>query len=406
MPNLAIREICFLAWGSPWPAMGGGSLRALGLLRELSRHFSIRLYVLSPRPLSSDQMIELRRFSAHLTVITMAGSSVPQLLRIAGAMIAHRIPYHAAKTWVSLSMDRAAIKQLRAFTGVVFCSFGHWGVLALNRRFQGLILDQQNADVDFWRVYATQTSRWFEKILSRLNGFLSAISFPRIYSNVGCIVSVCESDRQLTRKLAPEAKIEVIENGIDCEYYYPQMRREIDRPRILFTGTSAPRNVFALRQFCSLIWPSIMSQVPGVELLVAGNFDVKSQASFATTPQLRFTGRVEDIRPYFACSDVFIAPFSETHGSKLKIAEAMAMGMAIVSTPEGIRGFDLVDGESVFIAQNNEIFSSLVVSLLNDSDARCRVGRAAREVAIKTIDWRVLGKRLQTIVSELAGASS
>jgi glycosyltransferase involved in cell wall biosynthesis len=81
-----------------------------------------------------------------------------------------------------------------------------------------------------------------------------------------------------------------------------------------------------------------------------------------------------------------------------KIAEAMAMGMAIVSTPQGMRGFSLVNGESVLIAHNEEQFASHVVALLRDQARRRSLGAAAREVALSTIDWPVLGKRLVGII--------
>ena len=74
------------------------------------------------------------------------------------------------------------------------------------------------------------------------------------------------------------------------------------------------------------------------------------------------------------------------------------MAMAIVSTPAGIRGFSLVDGESVLIAHDNEQFAQHVIGLLQDATYRTRLGTAARRVALTTIDWRVLGARLIKVV--------
>jgi len=114
-----------------------------------------------------------------------------------------------------------------------------------------------------------------------------------------------------------------------------------------------------------------------------------------------YTGRVDDIRPLFNQSDVYIAPFEATHGSKLKIAEAMAMGMPIVTTPSGMRGFPLVDGASVLIARSNEQFAAHVVALLGDVSRRQDLGAAARKLALAAIDWRVLGKRVVQIVESV-----
>jgi glycosyltransferase involved in cell wall biosynthesis len=212
------------------------------------------------------------------------------------------------------------------------------------------------------------------------------------------VVSVCEEDRRLTLDLAPQTQVDVIENGVDCAYFTPCRTERSGPPRILFTGTSAPRNMTALHGFVKNIFPLIRSQMPDVELLVGGNFSPAAQAEFAGVPNIRFTGRVDDMRPIFDQSDVFVAPFEETHGSKLKIAEAMAMAMPIVSTPEGVRGFSLVDGESVLIAQDFQDFARHVILLLGSQERRNKLGFAARNVALATVDWSVLGRKLAAIV--------
>lgn len=389
-----------LTWESPWPALGGGFLRTLGLLKELSKTYPIHLIVLSSKPLLEEQERELAQYAHSITRVPMAGGTLADKLLILARMFIQKMPYHCAL--LALSFDRApdVLRQIRSFPGVVYASYGHWGTLVRGRQAANWILDQQNADVDFWRVYATQATSIWLRIAALINWRLAAMHFPRIYSSVGRVISVCEEDRQLTLDLAPQAKVDVIENGVDCQHYTPHRAPRSGPPRLLFTGTSAPRNVMALRQFTRNVWPLVQQDLPEAELLVAGNFKPEAQVEFRPYRNVHFTGRVEDIRPYFNSSDVFIAPFEETHGSKLKIAEAMAMGMAIVSTPEGARGFALIDGESVLIAHDKEQFAVQVVGLLRDADNRERLGAAARKTALVTIDWQVLGRKLTSIVDQ------
>jgi glycosyltransferase involved in cell wall biosynthesis len=203
--------------------------------------------------------------------------------------------------------------------------------------------------------------------------------------------------------LTPEAQVEVIENGIDCAHYVPRREAHPEPPRLLFTGTSVPRNMTALHGFVRHVLPLIRAELPAVELLVGGNFEVAAQREFAGFTNVHFTGRVEDIRPVFDQSDVFVAPFEETHGSKLKIAEAMAMAIPIVSTPQGIRGFPLVEGQSVLIGRTAIELAEKAIVLLRNSEQRKAMGNAARQVALRTIDWRVLGERLRAIVDDVYG---
>jgi len=399
MTYKGLEKLLFLSWESPWPAHSGGALRTLGLLKELSKTFKVELILLTRKPLSTEQIAFLDSMVCKINRLPLRDVSFCDKLLVAMLMFKLQIPYHCAILELSFRKYPHILKRIRNFEGVVYASYGHWGYLVRNDFAANWILDQHNADVEFWRVYASQVSNHLVRLAALVNYRLCENVFPQIYRAVGRIISVCEKDRQLTLALAPEAQVEVIENGVDCSYYVPNTQKRSGQFRLLFTGTSASRNMIALHQFVYNVFPLIQKELPETKLLVGGDFHVKAQAKFNKYSNIRFTGRVEDIRPIFNASDVYVAPFEETHGSKLKIAEAMAMGMAIVSTPEGIRGFPLVDGKSVLVAHNNEQFASHTVSLLNDPVKRKRIGVEARKIAETFIDWQVLGNRLVRIIN-------
>ena len=394
-------RLMFLAWESPWPARSGGALRTLGLLKELSKAFELELVLLTRHPLSTEQTALFKGLARTVTRIPLRDVVLGDKMRAAILMLRLCCPYHCAVLEVSLRDYVGVRRRIEQFPGVVFTSVGHWAALVRTQQASNWILNQCDADVEFWRVYASQVSNRLVRLAALVNWRLSDRTFRQIYSHVGRIISVCEEDRQLTLSLAPQAQVDVIENGVDCAYYVPDRAIRTGPPRLLFTGTSAARNMTALRQFVRNVFPLLLQEMSDVELLVAGDFSTKAQAEFRGRINIRFTGRVDDIRLFFNQSDVYIAPFEETHGSKLKIAEAMAMGMPTVSTPAGIRGFSLVDGEAVLIAQDNEQFAAHVVALLRDFPRRQRLGAEARKVALATIDWPVLGKRLRAIVESV-----
>ncbi len=373
-------------------------MRTLGLLKELGKVFEVELVVLSRLPLSSEQMSVLKDYSSSIIRVPLRFISFQEKLDVVRQMLRFRLPYHCAIIEASFRISHDVLHRIRSFRGVIYASYGHWGTLAPVQA-SNWVLDQGNADVHFWRVYASQTSNYFIKGAALINWWFANKHFKKIYPRVGRIVSVCEEDRQLTLNLSPQAQVDVIENGVDCSYYVPDRKPRTGPPRILFTGTSAARNMTALRQFARNVFPLIQKELPETELLVGGNFHARAQANFNNYSNIRFTGRVEDMRPLFNRSDVYIAPFEETHGSKLKIAEAMAMGICIVSTPAGARGFPLVDGEAVFIAHSSEQFAAHVTRLLLNSAQRESAGVLSRKVALSSIDWKVLGGRLVNVIS-------
>lgn len=393
------KKVMFLAYESPWPAHSGGALRTMGLLKELGKAFEVELVLLSRLPLSNEQITVLKEYSHSIVRVPLRFGSLKDKIDIAKHMLRYLLPYHCAIIEASFRRAPEILRRIQSCPYVIFTNVGHWGVLVRKNKSHNWILNQCDADVEFWRVYASQSSNYLVKLAALVNWRLSAKHFRHIYSRIGRIISVCEEDRQLTLNLCPQAQVDVIENGVDCSYYVPDRKTRTGPPLILFTGTSASRNMIALHQFVHNVFPLIQKELPETELLVGGDFHAKAQAKFNKYNNIRFTGRVNDMRPLFNQSDVYIAPFEETHGSKLKIAEAMAMGMCIVSTPEGVRGFPLVDGESVFIAHSSKQFAVYVTRLLQDPAQRERTGALARKVALSTIDWKVLGIRLVNIIN-------
>lgn len=391
-------SLLFLAWECPWPAHSGAGLRTMGLLRELSQAFQIELIVLARRPLSELQKQELGRYAQTIRQVPMRDQSRTDRLRALALSATRALPYHSAVLQGSLAYEPEVLHAILRFPGVVFTSLGHWGSLIADRPAPNWVLNQCDADVEFWRAYAALANSYAARQAARANFLLARAYFPRIYRNVSRIIAVCPEDRQHTQALAPATTVDVIENGIDCAFYTSQRAAATGRQRLLFTGTSAARNMRALHSFVRDTLPLIQRRVPAVELLVAGNFRPEAQAEFKGCPTVRFTGRVDDIRPFFDQSDLFIAPFQESHGSKLKVAEAMAMGMAVVATPQGARGLPISPGESAVIAEHGAAFAEQVVGLLGSSEERERLGAAARRVALERLDWPVLGRRLRALV--------
>lgn len=390
--------LMLLMWDKPWPATRGAELRNLGLLKELGKYFAVELVLLEFEPLSSAQFAMLQAHTQSIMRVPVRNRRIPDRLLALLQMLRAGVPYHSAVLDVSFRHHPQILARMRNFPGIVYASFGHWGIFIRNQPAANWIIDQHNADIDFWRIYAQQTKPGLLKAAAWCNWHLANRFFRRVYRRVGGIVSVCEADKQLTQQIAPWLPISVVENGIDCAEYQPERQLRSGPPRLLFTGTSALRNMIALHQFVDDVFPAVCRELPTVELLVGGNFSPQAQAEFKQNPHIRFTGRVDDMRPLFNQSDIYIAPFRESYGSKLKIAEAMAMAIPIVATPEGVRGFPLRDGESVLIAHNPAQFAAHIVDLAHDRVRREHIGAAGREIALHSIDWPVLGRRLHSIV--------
>jgi glycosyltransferase involved in cell wall biosynthesis len=151
------------------------------------------------------------------------------------------------------------------------------------------------------------------------------------------------------------------------------VRRRVPDARVTIVGKNPPPEVLALAQ-----------QEANVE--VAGN--------------------VRDVVPYFRGAHVLAVPLEAGGGTRLKILEAFAAGLPVVSTPVGCEGIDGVHEEHLLVADRPQFADAIVRSLLDPAAAGERAGRA-QQLAEECYDWSAVGRRAVDAVScAVAGMSS
>ena len=117
-------------------------------------------------------------------------------------------------------------------------------------------------------------------------------------------------------------------------------------------------------------------------------------------PAVSVTGYVSDIRPYISNSSVYVVPMRMGSGTKLKVMEAMAMGIPVVSTSLGAEGIDVTVGQHLQIADAPADFAHCVVTLLNDSRERQRLAGNARRLVEEKYDWTTIVPSLEAIYTK------
>lgn len=397
----AASAITFFAFENPLVVNDGYSSRVNGLFRQLAQHYPIHLVALTRKPFTPDEQAQLMQVALQVTRIPRADSSLREKLIVGLRAVARRLPYHAALVEYSLTRYPASIAALPGVNDRVYANALWWTLPLRTQRGTRWILDQHNADVHFWQGYEQHSREPAVRLAARINRSLTADYCQQVYPHTGMIISVCEEDRDLTRAIYAGTPIEVVENGVDCDYFVP-VPKTCDQPTLLFTGTSAERNMQALRYFVREVYPQVLAQIPNLRFLIGGNFSLQAQHELRDVQGIEFTGRVPDMRPVFQQARIFVNPFKQAYGSKLKVSEALAMGMCIVSFAEGVRGIPVVDRESVLLAHDSATMATTLVEALHNPALVEHIARNARTVAETALDWqRVLGPRLRTITARV-----
>ncbi|MBV9302206.1 MAG: glycosyltransferase [Acidobacteriaceae bacterium] len=185
--------------------------------------------------------------------------------------------------------------------------------------------------------------------------------------------------------------------GIDTSRYR-YVTRGRERNTMLFVGSfrHAP-NEEAVKWFVREVLPAVLKSKREAKLIVVGSEAPASLRDLGDHPNVQFTGFVQDIREPLEQYAVFVCPILSGSGMRVKLLEAFASGMPVVSTRIGAEGLAERSGEVSELADEPEAFASAVVRLLDDDEYARALAERARGMVEREKDSRVLGERLAAV---------
>ena len=222
------------------------------------------------------------------------------------------------------------------------------------------------------------------------------------YQTSNLTIVCSDEDRLSGCELAPGGNYSVIGNGVDVDYFNAEIRTPTDplTPQILFTGTfSYAPNQQAVRFFVSEIMPLVRAEIPSAKFVIAGSqaANLHSQLS-AEGFELEFVSDPVDIRPCFRNASLFVVPIQSGGGTRLKILEAMAMEVPIVSTTIGAEGLGVSPGKQLDIADTPDEFARCCVNLLKDPSRQATLSQQATTWVRANYSWDYLCDKAKRLV--------
>jgi glycosyltransferase involved in cell wall biosynthesis len=159
---------------------------------------------------------------------------------------------------------------------------------------------------------------------------------------------VCSDlDAALARGLAPAAaaRIAVVPNAVDVERLPLQPRPQGGPPRLLFVGgLDYPPNLEAATELVEAHLPALRAAFPDLVVRLAGRDPAGASARWRGMPGVEPLGPVADLLPLYRDSHAAYLPIRSGGGTRLKILEAWALGLPVLSTAVGCEGLDAEDG--------------------------------------------------------------
>lgn len=388
----------------PWPADTGGKLRSYYLLKGLAERAEVDLYTVCYG--TPPATTELEAFCRRVTVLPLYPTPHREQLVRAWLDGRPRSVRYFQDAW-SLEVIRAKLisNPYDLLICDEICMATYLDRLHYHHRTPRLIMRQK---IDYLHYQETAESRpWGPQRLldaleaKRLQRF-EATMMPKFDGAVVCSAA----DAQVATQQGPNLDVNIVVNGADVAYFTPQ-RAPDPKPTVLLLGTMHYQpNIDMVLYFFRTIYPRVRQTLPDLQVFIVGHLPPPEITRLGKLPGVTVTGSVADVRPYMARSWVLAVPLRLGGGTRLKIVEAMAAALPVVSTTVGAEGLPELTAETVALADTPDAFAAALTRLLQDAARRTRQAQAARLIVQHHYSWQALSRKYAAFCDQLAESQS
>ncbi len=393
-------RILFLSPTLPYPLTDGGRIRVFNLLKQIARKNDVSLLALETQPTDTDNIVNIEQLGIEVHLV-QNDSTLPSIsLNTIFSALFNRQPITVARYNVPAYRQKFTELLSSDTFDIVHYEMLHTAQFQTESDLPS-VLSLQNVDSAIWHRLQDETGNLFYKCAywSQQRAFQR---YERVLSpKFGAVTCTSEVDAAVFEQYCAEGTVQIIPNGVDVTHFSPDYASESSAHLIYIGSMDWYPNEDAVSFFAEEVLPEIQKNVSDVKFTIVGGNPSERVQKLAEMKGVVVTGRVPEIKPYFAEATVFVVPLRIGSGTRLKILEALAMGKAVVSTTVGAEGLALQDGKEIFIADEPNPFAEAVTRLLTDPELRIEIGKNGRARVEQDYDWRNIAEKLQNVYEKL-----
>lgn len=396
--------LCILPY-VPWPLRRGTYQRVYHLAEQLGERFEMDLFCLSSEAEDVSHEAQFEGFCQRIKFEPFQHTDWPAFWT---DRLWNPVPVTVRHWW-----DEKVRDSLQRFTEgkrydvIWFCDLVLWPyVKELFPNHPTRVMDRSRVD---WLFQTEELNTLKLSAMEKLKRKENLRKITRLEREVWeelALTVVCGPDDKtfLTNRGGPSDRIFVLANGANTEFFnvwaWPPQPTEY--PSALFCGAlDYTPNTDGLGWYFDNVHDLILKECPEFKLIMVGKNPTRAVKKYARRPGVEFVGEVEDVRPYYQKAWLQIVPLRIGGGTRLKIAEGLAMANPVVSTTLGAQGLDLEHERDLLLADGETKFAEAVLRYLGNSDLRRKHSLAGRETIHTHYTWEALGQktvaRLETL---------
>ena len=378
--------LLYLGRDFPVPISTAARLRTYNWIVHLSKHFDVT-FVAPVRHVPDESHLDaLRPYCVRVCTPAIRGRAIDlrYWLRCAVAAVRYVCTGLPTEAWLlQHGPARDLVQSLQHETRFerVFAERWTWGrdVLAAA---PVAVLDAgellTSRALDALGMPANPLRRWLRGHLARGTARFEAAAV----SDAALVLTQDPAQRQAVRALRGDHRAVMLPSGL-CTRYFSPRRHEVDPSNVIFFASLGdPERRDALLRLQRDVMPDVRRRLRHAHLTVIGEDPIAElHDTVGADPSLRFTGPLEDERIELWRGAVAALPLRFGSTPRVRLAQLLAMGIPIVTTPHAARSLDLRSGEGLLVAADGPEFAATLVQVLLDSSLREDLSRRGREVA-------------------------
>jgi len=390
-------QVLLLTQVLPFPPDSGPKVKTWNVLKYLAQRHEVTL-VSFVRGDQSEDARHLARYCRAIHTVPMGRGAFRDALAMGQSLL-------TGQPWMMVRDNRATMQQLVDW----LASQTHFDVAHADQlnmaqyaaRVPGArkILDAHNAlwllYKRLWETMRPGPQKWLLgrdwRLLKRYEG--------QVCREFDAVLAVSEDDKAaLEEAIGTPSAISVIPIAVDTDEV-AVVEREPRPSHILHIGTMFwPPNIEGVLWFARQVFPLIRQQRPDVQFDIVGARPPQEIVALRELDSgINVTGYVPDPTPYLRQAALMVVPLHAGGGMRVKILNALAQEIPIVSTSLGCEGIAVEMGHHLLIADTPEDFVAATLRLLEDQTLADKLGRNGRQLIESTYDYRVACRPLDNV---------
>lgn len=381
----------------PYPLFSGGQVRLYNLLRHLGKIHQITLVCETRRNLTQKEREEIRKYCQKIITVNRPKQwSVSNILKTGFSFFPFLLIGHKNQQMKKILQEELSTQQYDLVHVETFYVMQNIPQTTVPK-----VLVEHNLEYDIYLRWVKNFKFFVFKPLLLID-ILKIKYWEEFYWKKADLLVAVSSDEQIIMEKEIGKKVELVPNGVDCDYFSQVSKKEPKISTIVFVGSfNWIQNIDACLYLVKRLWPRIKKEygLP-VKLRLVGN-SILRKIGKISDPDIIIEESVADIRKVYANSTLLLAPIRIGGGTKFKILESLASGLPIVTTKKGVEGLGS-DTNGILVSNSEDELIKTTVSLLQRDASREEIAKKERVFVKENFDWIHIASHLDDLYQKSA----